>query len=106
MRTTSVRAVVLLVALLGAAGCDWVQYRGDAARTGTVHETVLGLDNVGELEQLWSVTVGDPAAPAPVRDPVVAGGTVVAGSGLALDAYDAASGAPAGRTTSPIPSHR
>ena len=93
MRTTWGRVAVALLALAAAAGCDWVQYRGDAARTGTVHETVLGLDNVAGLEHRWTVTVGDPAAPQPVRDPVVAGGTVVAGSGLALGGYDAASGA-------------
>lgn len=93
MRTAWGRVVVALLALVAAAGCDWVQYRGDAARTGTVHETVLGIDDVAGLEPLWTVTVGDPATPQPVRDPVVAGGTVVAGSGLALGGYDAASGA-------------
>jgi outer membrane protein assembly factor BamB len=93
MRTTWVRAVVAAFALLAAAGCDWVQYRGDAAHTGTVVEVAIGAGNVGDLEQLWSVTVGDPATPRPVRDPVVAGGVAVAGSGLALRAVDAASGA-------------
>jgi outer membrane protein assembly factor BamB len=85
--------VVAALALLAAAGCDWVQYRGDAAHTGTVVEVTIGAGNVGDLEQLWSVSVGDPATPRPVRDPVVAGGVAVAGSGLALRAVDAASGA-------------
>lgn len=83
------RRIALAVAVtLSATACDWSQFRSDAAHTGNVYETVLGVDNVAELTPLWSVE-HDLALPGVVT---TAGAVVVVADGDAL-AYEDDTGA-------------
>jgi outer membrane protein assembly factor BamB len=77
-------AAVLVVAL---GGCDWGMPRGDAARTGSVGEDVLGVGNVAGLDEAWTVATG------PAAGPVTAAGAVVVVDGDSVQAYEVASGA-------------
>jgi hypothetical protein len=81
---------VLLGCLLAATatGCDWGMHRGDAALTGNTYETTIGVGNVGDLGQLWSIDTGQ-AAPA---GPVTASGAVVVVDGDSVVAYEADTG--------------
>lgn len=83
------RVLLGTVLAVAAAGCDWGMPRGDAARTGNVAETVIGVGNVAELEQAWVVDTGA-AQPA---GPVTAAGAVVVLDGDSAQAYEAGTGA-------------
>jgi outer membrane protein assembly factor BamB len=43
--------------VMAAGGCEWAQFRSDAAHTGNVYETTLDTGNVAELAPAWSVEV-------------------------------------------------
>lgn len=85
-----VRATAVVGLAAAVAGCNgWGQFRYDAGRTG--HNRVedrLGVGNVGDLEQAWSVEAGSSGEPV-----VTAGGVFVSGEQV-LTAYEAATGEP------------
>ena len=87
---TGRRTVALAAAVaLTATACDWAQFRSDAAHTGNVYETSVGVDNVAELEPLWTVDAGDGRPDGPLT----VSGAVVVTSGSDVKAYEATSGA-------------
>jgi outer membrane protein assembly factor BamB len=76
---------LVLVVLLGA--CDWAQFGFDAGHSGfDPSEPAITVDNVATLTPRWT---------APLRDPVVAGGTVFGHTAMlnGVEAVDASTGA-------------
>jgi outer membrane protein assembly factor BamB len=61
---------------VGASGVDWDSFGFDLQRTGyNPNETVVGVDNVGTLQKLWSFNVGAKS----MREPVLASGVMING---------------------------
>jgi outer membrane protein assembly factor BamB len=90
------RLALVGVLAMGAAGCDWAQFRSDAAHTGNIYETELGVDNVADLAPLWTVE-HDLALPGVVT----AEGAVVVVADGEVRAYETATGEP--RWAVPLP---
>ena len=68
--------VALLAALL-MAGCNWSQFRGDAAHTGyQPSESKIGPSTVSSLAEAWTAQLGPTTS-----SPVVAGGRLYIGEG-------------------------
>lgn len=90
-------ALALLALLAGpVAAYDWFQFNGNAGHSGgNIHETAIGVNNVGTLQQLFQVTLPGNAdgAPAYLSNVSTSGGakdlvflTTMDGHILALDA--------------------
>jgi outer membrane protein assembly factor BamB len=91
------RSIALVAAVaLSATACDWSQFRSDAAHTGSVYETELGVGNVADLAPLWTVE-HDLALPGVVT----AEGAVVVVADAEVRGYEAATGEP--RWAVPLP---
>lgn len=89
MRRCAGRLVLVGVLALTVTACEWAQPRFDAAHTGNSYETRLGLDNVADLEELWTVDAGD----AVMSGPITTSRAVVVQVGPTLRAYEAGTGA-------------
>lgn len=97
---TGRRTIALVAAVaLTATACDWAQFRSDAAHTGNVHETRVGVDNVAGLEPLWTADTGN----ARPRGPLTSAGAVIVTTGGSVKAFEAATGAP--RFDVPLPQY-
>jgi len=84
--------VGVLVSALLLAACDWNTYRGNAGHTGNSNgEQIIGVDNVGELEERWTTPGGDPSLAYNGGTPIVAEGRLYMNMEWGyLGAFDAA----------------
>ena len=96
MRRRLMVPVVVLVASMALASCDWVQPGFDTSRSNyNAGETTIGVANVADLEEEWSATL-DPASAG--VDPLRIGNRLLVvangeeGNGSAVIALDATTG--------------
>lgn len=88
MRKLAGRVALGCTLALAVGGCEWEQFRSDAAHTGSVYETTLNTGNVADLEQVWSVD-HDLA----LTGVVTSGGAVIVVADGEVRAYEQATGA-------------